>query len=259
MTKIRQKSFLRIKAVFSRNMTQKDLPIFLVTHKYYLKNIDGIQKSLNKKRKNGSTVSKFQMGWLVPNNWVHREIVVHIFINMIDLGKLALQMQAALKRGLEYGILMKNNGHYFLNTEDEPQLTSNLAPSERYRRQRRRRRSKRRRRRRSRGRKRRRTRRSRRLRRRRSRRRSRPTRGRRIGCTRCRCTKRSRDVHVLRNSPVEQQVPDDDVCTCEKEINVERRSRKSKSRDRSMSRSRSSANSDRDGAIGDRRSIHDQD
>ncbi|XP_068988913.1 probable splicing factor, arginine/serine-rich 5 [Bombus flavifrons] len=170
------------------------------------------------------------------------------------------QMQAALKRGLDCGILKKTQGHYFLNTEVEPQLTSNLTPTERYGRRSRRRRSSRRRsrrrgRRRSRGR-RRRSRRS----RRRSRRRRRGTtmRARRIGCTRCRCTKRTRNVDVLRNNPVEPQEPDT-VCMCEKESNEENRSRQSRSRDHSLSRSRSSANSDRDGAITDGRPIHDQD
>nr|XP_012143881.1 PREDICTED: uncharacterized protein LOC105662863 [Megachile rotundata] len=74
------------------------------------------------------------------------------------------QMQAALKRGLDYGILKKSNGHYFLNTDaDVTQLASSMAPVERGRRYRRR--SRRRgRRRRSRGRRRRGRRRSRRTR-----------------------------------------------------------------------------------------------
>ncbi|OAD55480.1 hypothetical protein WN48_04733 [Eufriesea mexicana] len=173
----------------------------------------------------------------VPENTVHR------------------QMHAALKRGLEYGILKKANGHYFLSPEQEPQTMASLAPTDRSRK--RRRRSRRRKsRRRSR---RRRSRRSRRGRSKRSRRRGRAMRTRRMGCTRCRCTKRTRDMQVLKNNPVEQQIADNDVCSCDKDGNAENRARQSKSRDRSPSRSRSSANSDRDSAINDRRPNHDQD
>ncbi|KAK1117158.1 hypothetical protein K0M31_016964 [Melipona bicolor] len=180
-------------------------------------------------------------------------------------------MQAALKRGLDYGILKKTHGHYFLNTDAEPRLASSLAPTEqdgrRRRRGRGRRRSRGRRgraRRRSRGRRvrRARRRRGRPSRRRRSRRRRgrRGTRTRRIGCTNCGCPARSRNVDVLKSTPMEQGDPED-ACTCEKESNVENRSRRSRSRsrDRSLSRSRSSANSDRDDAIDDRRPTDDQD
>ncbi|XP_053970840.1 serine/arginine-rich splicing factor 7-like [Hylaeus volcanicus] len=170
------------------------------------------------------------------------------------------QMQAALKRGLDYGILKKNNGHYFLNAEaDVPQLASNLAPVERSRRRRGRRRSRRRSRRRkgrrrSRGRRRRRSRRS-----RRRRSRGRTARTKRMGCTRCRCTKRTRDMQPLSHDTMEPQLREDDMCVCDKESDAERRSRQSKSRERSQSRSRSSGNSDRDGAMDDRREIPDQD
>ncbi|XP_034196179.1 uncharacterized protein LOC117611872 [Osmia lignaria lignaria] len=164
------------------------------------------------------------------------------------------QMQAALKRGLDYGILKKNNGHYFLNTDtDVAELASSMAPVERSRRRRSRRRKSRRR---SRGRRRRRGRRGRSRRRRRRSGRRRAATTRRIGCTRCRCTKRSRNMHVLRDEPVEQQ--EGPTCDCENEINQERQNRQSKSRERSLSHSRSSANSDRDGAD-DRQEIPDQD
>lgn len=176
------------------------------------------------------------------------------------------QMQAALRRGLDYGILKKTHGHYFLNTNAEPHLASSLVPTEQDGRRRRRGRGRRRRGRARRGRSRgrRRGRRGRRRGRRSRRRRSRRRRGRgamktrRIACTRCRCTTRSRNVNVLKDTPMEQQDLEN-MCMCEKESNVENQSRRSRSRDRSLSRSRSSANSDRDDAIDDRRPIHDQD
>ncbi|XP_076764372.1 uncharacterized protein LOC143431484 [Xylocopa sonorina] len=155
------------------------------------------------------------------------------------------QMQAALKRGLDYGILTKSNGHYFLRTE--PRMASSLAPIERTRRRRRsrgrskRRRSARRRRRRSRRRSRGRRRRPRRRRSRRSRRRSRAVR--KMSCTRCRCSKRARNAQLLSESPVQRV--QDDAYTCEFEGDAENR--------RSKSRSRSSANSDHDDTIDDRR------
>ncbi|XP_076684784.1 uncharacterized protein LOC143377446 [Andrena cerasifolii] len=185
------------------------------------------------------------------------------------------QMHAALKRGLDYGILKRHHGHYFLNADaDVQQLASTLVPVERSRRRRRmpsrrrrgssrRRRSYARKRRRSSGRRRRRSRSRRRSRRRRSRR---LRRGKRaatklgtMGCTRCRCTaKKSRDTQDLRSCAIEPAAPEDDMCVYRKESDVERRSRHSKSRDRSLSRSRSSANSDRD-AADDRQAIRDQD
>ncbi|XP_076623624.1 uncharacterized protein LOC143343032 [Colletes latitarsis] len=178
------------------------------------------------------------------------------------------QMQVALKRGLDYGILKKNNGHYFLNADaDVPQIASSLAPAERSRRRRsrrkrgrgRRRRSRRRKgRRRSRGRRRRSRRRSSRRRRRSGRRRT--ARTKRLGCTRCRCvSKRTRNMQALVNAPLEPQLREDDMCVCDKESDAERRSRHSKSKERSLSRSRSSANSDRDGATDDRQEVRDQD
>ncbi|XP_016904250.1 serine/Arginine-related protein 53-like [Apis cerana] len=176
------------------------------------------------------------------------------------------QMHAALKRGLDYGILKKANGHYFLNTDPDSQLTSNMMPTEQARRRGRRRRSRGRRRRgRRRGRRRsrrrgRRRRRSSRRRRRSTRRRGRGTRMRRMACTRCRCTKRTRDIVALNSNPVEQLTAEDNgMCTCEKESNMETRSRHSKSRDRSMSRSRSSANSDRDDGANNRRANIEED
>lgn len=158
-------------------------------------------------------------------------------------------MQAALKRGLDYGILKKTNGHYFLNTDvDLQQLASNFAPMERSRRRRRRSR-----RRRSRGRRRRRS-------RRRSRRgRRRSVRMKRMGCTNCRCaSKKARDSRVLESNTIEAPVSDENMCAFDKDSDVERRSRHSKCRVRSLSRSRSSANSDRD-PPDDRQAIPDQD
>ncbi|XP_076248667.1 uncharacterized protein LOC143188344 [Calliopsis andreniformis] len=164
------------------------------------------------------------------------------------------QMQAALKRGLDYGILKKNNGHYFLNTDvDMQQLVSNLEPVERSRR--RRRSSRRRRRKRSRGRRRRRSR------RRRSRRRyrRRGAKMRRMGCTNCRCrAKKARDAQILEDDSIEPAVPDEDMCVCDNDSDAEHRSRHSNSRDPSLSRSRSLDNSDRD-AGKEREAIRDQD
>lgn len=81
-----------------------------------------------------------------------------------------------------------------------------------------------------------------------------------MACTRCRCTKRTRDIVALNSNPVEQLTAEDNgMCTCEKESNMETRSRHSKSRDRSMSRSRSSANSDRDDGANNRRATIEED
>lgn len=179
------------------------------------------------------------------------------------------QMHAALKRGLDYGILKKANGHYFLNTDPDSQLTSSMMPTEQARRRGRRRRSRGRRRRGRRRGRRRRSRRRGRRRRRSSRRRRRSTRrrrrgtmrGRRMACTRCRCNKRTRgDIVGLNSNPVEQLTQEENgMCTCEKESNMETRSRHSKSRDRSMSRSRSSANSDREDGANNRRATIEED
>ncbi|XP_043248747.1 serine/arginine repetitive matrix protein 2-like [Colletes gigas] len=179
------------------------------------------------------------------------------------------QMQVALKRGLDYGILKKNNGHYFLNADaDVPQIASSLAPAERSRRRRtkrkrgrgrrRRRSGQRRGRRRSRGKRRRSRRRSSRRRGRSGRRRT--ARTKRVGCTRCRCiSKRIRNMQALANASLEPQLREDDMCVCDKESDAERRSGHSKSKERSLSRSRSSANSDRDGATDDRQEVRGQD
>ncbi|XP_076286793.1 uncharacterized protein LOC143212193 [Lasioglossum baleicum] len=162
------------------------------------------------------------------------------------------QMRTALTRGLNYGILKKNNGNYYLNRV-VPQLAPANVPTERSRRSRRRRSRKRRGRRRSRGR-RRRSRRGRRRRSRRRRSRRRSVRARRAGCTNCRCIKRTRDLQMLKDNPLEPQNVEDDPC--DKESDTECRS---KSRDRSGTRSRSSLNSDQDAAIDDRQATRDQD
>ncbi|XP_033323825.1 uncharacterized protein LOC117219059 [Megalopta genalis] len=162
------------------------------------------------------------------------------------------QMQTALKRGLDYGILKRQNGHYYLNTESRvPQMLASNTPAERNGRRRSRRRRSRRR-----GRRRRRSR-GRRSRRRRSGR-SRPGgRSRKAGCTNCRCTRRARELQILKDTVAgPRNTEDDDAYTRNKDSDVERRS---KSRDRSGSRSRSSINSDQDAATDDRQATHDQD
>ncbi|XP_076171097.1 uncharacterized protein LOC143148553 [Ptiloglossa arizonensis] len=170
------------------------------------------------------------------------------------------QMQAALKRGLDYGILKKNHGHYFLDPDaDVPRLTR-MEPTEKSKRRSRRRRrrsgrSKSRRRRSKRRRGRRRTRGRRKSRRRRPGSKRRAARSGRVGCTNCRCTKKTtKDAQALDGAQTDQQLHEEDVCGCDKENDTDRRSR-----ERSLSRSRSSANSDRDAAMDDRREIHDQD
>ncbi|XP_031826519.2 uncharacterized protein LOC116424361 [Nomia melanderi] len=169
------------------------------------------------------------------------------------------QMQAALKRGLDYGILKKNNGHYYLNTDAEiPRIApSGASPAERTRRSRRRsshrrsrrRRSGRRKRRRRSGRRRGRTRRSR---RRRSSGRRRAAQERRVECTNCRCNKRHRDLdkQLLKDTALEPQNPEDeDSYAPGKESDADRRSESHENC--SQSGSQSSVNSNRDTAMDD--------
>ncbi|XP_015429834.1 PREDICTED: U1 small nuclear ribonucleoprotein 70 kDa [Dufourea novaeangliae] len=168
------------------------------------------------------------------------------------------QMQAALKRGLDYGILKRQNGHYFLNMEaDIPQIMTADLPSMERARKRRRSRRRRGRRRRSSRRRRGKSRRRRRRSRRRSRRRGAKTR--RVGCTNCRCNKRNRELQLLQDSPVESKTQEDEN-NRDKDNDAERRNRRSKSRNRSPTRSRSSVNSDQDAAMeDDRQTTRDQD
>ncbi|KAG7189559.1 hypothetical protein KM043_017248 [Ampulex compressa] len=155
------------------------------------------------------------------------------------------QTQAALKRGLNYGILKRVRGHYTLNTEPYvQQAVKTLSPVERSRRRRGRRKGRSRRR--GRG-KRRRSRRGRRGRRRgrgRSRARRRSARS-RMASVRCRCSSRKpKDMDVLRKSPVEQQKQED--LPHEKEQDTMPRKRSKSREDRSPTRSRSSISSGRE-------------
>jgi len=173
------------------------------------------------------------------------------------------QIYAALKRGLDYGILKRDRGYYSLNTDPDMMYKANtVTPLEQGRRRRRRRRrrgrgvSRRRRRRRRRrvsrrGRRRARGRpRGRGRRRRRRRRRSRSTTGREspplrtrtLAAVRCKCAStRKRTEDTLRNSPVEN-LRKDMTYLYKKSTNNQTPSRhQSRSRDRSQTRSRSSS------------------
>lgn len=166
------------------------------------------------------------------------------------------RMYAALKRGLEYGILRKTNGHYSLNMDvDLPQIPTTLAPLERARRRRSRRRG--------RGRGRRRSSRRRSRRRGKGRRRSRRGRSRRRGKGRSlkgtevtemnaaagHRTRRSKDAHDQRENSAERGLPDSESRPCchelerDREPSEDRRSRRSGSQRHSGSRNRTRSRS----------------
>ncbi|XP_034951163.1 serine/arginine repetitive matrix protein 2 [Chelonus insularis] len=163
------------------------------------------------------------------------------------------RLRAALKRGLEYGILQKKGAHYLMN---DPEMSTEQGPMERGGRRRRRRGRKGKKGRRGRGRRRRGGRRrkgrgkSRGRRRRRSRRRGRGGRSRKRGGV--------DDIDMLSKEPIEEAAPRTDADgggqTYERPTSRSR-SRQSRSRSRTPSHSRSSGSSDREGT--DERQQHD--